>query len=128
MPKEDGTPKLLIETNSLFGDKRVEQVKVDSNRLDPIATAKQRLIDALIHPYFLDAVGDGICWVSGTAFIVSILRYTPFLDYFAVPFYLVLTVAAAGAIAALVTVSEVAGAIILRGVFTLIGLALGDAL
>lgn len=128
MPKDDGTPKVLIETNSLFGDKRVEQVKVDSNRLDPIATARSRLIDALIHPYFLDAVGNGLCWVSGTSFIVSILRHTPFLEYFGAPFFLVLTVAAAGAIAALWTIPEVGGAIILHGIFILIGLALGDAL
>ncbi|MBD1857964.1 MULTISPECIES: hypothetical protein [Leptolyngbya] len=128
MPKDDGTPKVLIETNSLFGDKRVEQVKVDSNRLDPIATAKNRLIDSLIHPYFLDAVGDAVCWVSATCFIVSIMRHTPFLDYFAAPFFLLLTVAAAGAIAAIWTIPEVGGALILRAVFILIGLALGDAL
>ncbi len=55
MPNADnGMPKILIETSSLFGDKRVEQVKVDSNRLDPITTTKTRLIEAMIHPYILD--------------------------------------------------------------------------
>lgn len=126
--KDDGVPKLLIETNSLFGDKRVEQVKVDSNRLDPITTAKTRLIDALIHPYFIDALGNAVCWVSGVAFTVSIARYTPFLDYFGAPFAVLLTLAAGGAIAALWAIPEVSGAIILHGVFVLIGLALGDAL
>lgn len=125
---DNGTPKLLIETNSLFGDKRVEQVKVDSNRLDPIATAKTRLIDALIHPYFIDAAGDAVCWVSGVVFAVSIARYTSLLDIFIVPISLLLIVAAAGALFALFTIPEVSGAIIFRAVLILIGLALGDNL
>lgn len=129
MPNADnGTPKILIETGSLFGDKRVEQIKVDSNRLDPIATAKQRLIESLIHPYFIDAAGDSVCWISGVLFTVSIARYTSFLDYFAFPLSLLLIVAAAGALFALFTIPEVAGAIIFRAVLILIGLVLGDSL
>ncbi|MGG6266295.1 hypothetical protein ACQ4M3_08895 [Leptolyngbya sp. AN03gr2] len=129
MPNADnGTPKILIETSSLFGDKRVEQVKVDSNRLDPIATAKTRLIDALIHPYFIDAAGDAVCWVSGVMFTVQVARYTAFLDIFIVPISLLLVVAAAGALFALFTIPEVAGAIIFRAVLILIGLVLGENL
>ncbi len=39
MSKDDGTPKLLIEAQSLFGGNKTEVVQVDSNDLDPIAVA-----------------------------------------------------------------------------------------
>lgn len=124
---KDGTPKILIETSSLYGDKRVELVKVDSNRLDPIATVKQRMIEALIHPYIVDVYGDGLCWVSGSAFLASLARSTALLEYFQIPLIILAIVLAAGAFAAL-SIPEIAGAVILRSLFILIGFILGDLL
>ena len=126
--KDNGTPKLIIETGALFGDKRVEQVKVDSNRLDPIETARSRTIAALIHPYFIDAVGNAVCWVSGIAFLSSMLTHTTWLDPFTIPIALIITVIAFGAMSALFLVPEVGGAIVLHALYVLFGLALGQSL
>jgi hypothetical protein len=125
--KDDGTPKLVIETQSLFGQQKVEKVEVDSNRLDPIQTAKQRLITSLIHPYLIDALGDAACWFCGTAFLVSILLHTSFLVYFQVPFILCLITVVIGAFFALIRIPELTGAIVFRVFLVIGGLIMGGS-
>lgn len=130
MPQEnkDGTPKLLIETQSLFGQQKVEKVEVDSNRLDLIATARQRMTASLIHPYAIDALGDAACWLCGTAFIASICTSTPFLIYFQVPFILCVSTLAIAAFVGIFQIPELSGAIIFRVLLVIAGILLGGAL
>lgn len=125
--KNEGTPKLLIETQSLFGQQKVEKVEVDTNRLDPIATSRQRMIAALIHPYLIDALGDAVCWVCGTAFLTSILFHTPFLEFFQVPFVLCAITIAIASFIALLQIPELTGAILFRVLLVIGGLIVGGA-
>ncbi|MBD1847265.1 hypothetical protein H6F89_28445 [Cyanobacteria bacterium FACHB-63] len=130
MPQEnkDGTPKLLIETQSLFGGQKTEKVEVDSNRLDPISTAKQRMTASLIHPYAIDALGDAACWLCGTAFIVSICTSTAFLVYFQTPFILAVSTLAVSALIGVFRCPELSGAIIFRVLLVIAGILLGGVL
>ncbi|MBD1847007.1 hypothetical protein H6F89_27090 [Cyanobacteria bacterium FACHB-63] len=123
--KDGGTPKLLIETQSLFGGQKTEKVEVDSNRLDPISTAKEHMTASLIHPYAIDALGDAACWLCGSAFIVSICVSTPFLLYFQTPFILAIATLATSALIGFFRCPELSGAIIFRVLLVIAGIVLG---
>lgn len=123
--EKQGTPSLVIQTDSLFGGKQVEKVTVDSNRLDPVIESRERLIRALVHPRFVDALFDALLWTSSAAFIASILLHTPFLTYFQVPFLLFVGTGAAGLLYGLFCVPGVQIPICYRLVLLISGLVIG---
>lgn len=125
MPDEKGTPNLVIQTDSLFGGKQVEKVTVDSNRLDPTIEVRDRLIRALVHPRFIDALFDALLWSSTTAFIASILLHTPFLSYFQVPFLLFVATGASGLLYGLFCIPGVQIPICYRLFLVVVGLVIG---
>jgi hypothetical protein len=127
MSKDDGTPKLLIEAQSLFGGNKTEVVQVDSNTLDPIAQAKQNAIAAFIHPDAIDAFGDAACWFCGAAFFTALYLHTPVLIFLQIPVGLILLTGGAGGIGALWTIPELTFPILFRFLLLVMGCTLGAA-
>jgi hypothetical protein len=127
MSKEDGTPKLLIEAQSLFGGNKTEVVQVDTNRIDPIAQAKQAAIAAFIHPDAIDAFGDAARWFCGAAFITALFLHTPILIFLQVPVLLIIITGSAGSIGAIMSIPELTFPIMFRFVLLILGCALGAA-
>lgn len=125
MADKDGTPKLLIEAQSLFGGQKTEVVQVDTNRLDPIAQAKQSLIAAFIHPSAIDAIGDAACWFCGAAFLTTVYLHTPLLVVLQVPILLVIITASGGSIAALFSIPELTFPILFRYFLFIAGCIVG---
>jgi hypothetical protein len=127
MADKDGTPKLLIEAQSLFGGNKTEVVQVDSNTLDPIAQAKQNAIAAFIHPDMIDAIGDAACWFCGAAFFMALYLHTPVLIFLQVPVLLVLITGSAGGLGAMWTIPELTFPILFRFILLVLGCTLGAA-
>jgi hypothetical protein len=77
-PNDAGTPKITIEAGSLFGGKQVEQVSVDSNHINPISESDRIWLEALaIPPRFVDQLLQATTWMSGAAFVASVLTVGP---------------------------------------------------
>jgi hypothetical protein len=127
MSKDDGTPKLLIEAQSLFGGNKTEVVQVDSNTLDPIAQAKQNAIAAFIHPDAIDAFGDAACWFCGAAFFTALYFHTPVLIFLQVPVLLILLTGGFGGLGAMWTIPELTWPILFRFILLVMGCTLGAA-
>jgi hypothetical protein len=127
MADQDGTPKLLLEMNSLFGGQKTEVVKVDSNDLDPIAEARRNLIAFLVQPTFLDAIGDAACWFSGAAFFFALYVHTPVLIILQVPLAIVIFTACCGGIATIFTIPQLTPHIIFRLFLVVLGSTFGVA-
>lgn len=125
--RDDGTPQLIVQTDSLFGQ-RTEKVEVDSNRLDPISTAQERAIAALVHPYLIDALGDAVCWLCAVAFLTSVALHTPLILYLRVPFLLTCTTLAIGGLVILFQRPELTGQVIFRVLLVIGGLIVGGVL
>jgi hypothetical protein len=127
MSKDDGTPKLLIEAQSLFGGNKTEVVQVDSNTLDPIAQAKQNAIAAFIHPDIIDTFGDAACWFCGAAFFTALYFHTPVLIFLQVPVLLILLTGGFGGLGAMWTIPELTWPILFRFILLVMGCTLGAA-
>lgn len=127
MADKEGTPKLLMEVQSLFGNQKTEVVQVDSNDLDPIAQAKQAAISAFIHPTLVDAIGDAACWFCGSAFLGALFLHTPVLIFLQIPIALCFITAGAGTIALTKFVPELGMPIMFRVLLIAAGLLLGIA-
>lgn len=128
-PENAGTPKITIEAASLFGGKQVEQVSVDSNHLNPISESDRIWLDALaIPPRFIDQILQFTTWMSGSAFIASIITAGPIPAAWLLPFWLTLLAPAAAAIYAFITFSRLRPFIVYRLCLILLGIVLGVTL
>jgi hypothetical protein len=122
---DTGTPKLLLEMESLFGGQKTEVVKVDSNDLDPIAEARRNLTAFLVQPTFIDAIGDAVCWFAGAAFFISLYIHTPVLIFLQVPIVILIVTVTGGSIATIFTLPELTLPLIFRLFLVVIGASLG---
>lgn len=128
--KQDvGTPKITIETGSLFGGKQVEQVSVDSNHINPISESDRIWLDALaIPPRFVDQLLQFTTWMSGSAFTASILTAVPIPAAWLLPFWLTLFAPIAAGLYAFVTFPQLRPFILYRLCLLVFGIILGVTL
>ena len=125
-PENVGTPKVTIETDSLFGGKKVEQVTVDSNNLNPISESDRLWLDALaIPPRFVDQVFQALTWVAGSGFAASVLSTIPIPTDWLLPLLLTLLIPVAGGLYAWVKFPRLQPFILYRVVLLAVGIIVG---
>lgn len=122
--KQDPTPRIQVELDSLLGGKRIETVRVDSNRIDPVSEAGDRWLNDLAIPArFADQILQMLCWVSGSAFWASLMGSIPITFWPAIGVLVMVPVAAA--LYGFIRFPEVRLFVLYRIALILIGLYLG---
>lgn len=75
---DKGTPKIVVELPGVLGEKKVEQVKVDSNRLHPVAEQRRLWLEENAIPARTpDILLHAACWIAGAGFTTSFLASIP---------------------------------------------------
>lgn len=73
-----GTPQFQVVLADKFGGQKTEEIKVDSNRLSPVAEERLLWVDSLAIPARAeDILLQSAVWIGGSGFAVSVLRSLP---------------------------------------------------
>lgn len=124
-----GTPQFQVVLADKLGGQKTEQIKIDSNRLSPVAEERAHWLDSLAIPARTsDICVQSLCWISGAGFACSILRSLPPIVELLVPLLAMLLVAIAISCYAWSRFKDLRPFLLYRGFLVAIGIVMGGVL